>query len=340
MKIHVKTSNGTTFYLYLSTSESIIQVKNKIKEKTGIPLDKQILLCNGLKLEGDDKTFIDFDIEEETIILVIEKEENDVVQIYNPKLNLLPNIALCIDYDCKIDEQLYDNLKKELSEIIDKNNFSIIELKKGSTIMTIALIGDLALKGIKASEYNKSSDEINNILKKIESKQFVCLGNNYTYGAKYKIPDYSKNENRNELVKFLKETSKDNEDILQTSSTITNAEFDKILEETIKSVTDKVVLQEINQKKYILNKLEEFNNQIESILEKSKMNGIFEFSIVGLSLINRKDMEKYKDCKNKCDNLETKFLFHGTSTEISSLIITTDFRSGDASIFWPWNIYD
>ena len=206
--------------------------------------------------------------------------------------------------------------------------------------MTIALIGDLALKGIKASEYNKSSDEINNILKKIESKQFVCLGNNYTYGAKYKIPDYSKNENRNELVKFLKETSKDNEDILQTSSTITNAEFDKILEETIKSVTDKVVLQEINQKKYILNKLEEFNNQIESILEKSKMNGIFEFSIVGLSLINRKDMEKYKDCKNKCDNLETKFLFHGTSTEISSLIITTDFRSGDASIFWPWNIYD
>ena len=122
---------------------------------------------------------------------------------------------------------------------------------------------------------------------------------------------------------------------MQTSSTITNAEFDKILEETIKSVTDKVVLQEINQKKYILNKLEEFNNQIESILEKSKMNSIFEFSVVGLSLINRKDMEKYKDCKNKCDNLETKFLFHGTSTEISSLIITTDFRSGDAAFFGP-----
>ena len=65
------------------------------------------------------------------------------------------------------------------------------------------------------------------------------------------------------------------------------------------------------------------------------MNSIFEFSVVGLSLINRKDMEKYKDCKNKCDNLETKFLFHGTSTEISSLIITTDFRSGDAAFFGP-----
>ena len=31
----------------------------------------------------------------------------------------------------------------------------------------------------------------------------------------------------------------------------------------------------------------------------------------------------------------SKFLFHGTSTEISSLIITTDFRSADAAFFGP-----
>ena len=83
--------------------------------------------------------------------------------------------------------------------------------------MKIALIGELALKGIKASEFNKTSKEINSVLKKIESKRFVCLGNNYTSDTSYQIPDYSKEENRIKLVNFLNESSKSNGDILQAT---------------------------------------------------------------------------------------------------------------------------
>ena len=79
----------------------------------------------------------------------IKKEE--IIPIFNPKLNLLPTIILTVDYDGKINEELYNNLKKELSEEIGSNNFSIAELRKGSCIMKIVLLAELALKGIKAS---------------------------------------------------------------------------------------------------------------------------------------------------------------------------------------------
>ena len=98
----------------------------------------------------------------------IKKEE--VIPIYNPKLNLLPTIILTVDYDGKINEELYNNLKKELSEEIGSNNFSITELRKGSCIMKIVLLAELALKGIKASLHGCFSKEIDYVLKKIEKK--------------------------------------------------------------------------------------------------------------------------------------------------------------------------
>ena len=44
----------------------------------------------------------------------------------------------------------------------------------------------------------------------MESKKFVCLGNNSASVSRYNIPDYSKDDNRKELVNFLKNSSKKN----------------------------------------------------------------------------------------------------------------------------------
>ena len=52
-----------------------------------------------------------------------EEQSNEIkekiIPLVNSKFILLPTIILNFDYDSKIDENLYDKLKKELSEIID-----------------------------------------------------------------------------------------------------------------------------------------------------------------------------------------------------------------------------
>ena len=58
------------------------------------------------------------------------------------KLNLLPVVGLYIDCNCIINEGLYDKLKKEIAEIIDKKNFQISEIQRGSAIIKILLIHD------------------------------------------------------------------------------------------------------------------------------------------------------------------------------------------------------
>ena len=93
-------------------------------------------------------------------------------------------------------------------------------------------------------------------------------------------------------------------------------------------------MQEINQKKFVLNNLENFNNQIESILEEKKKESIFEFSVTGISLIDR-NKDDYENNKKNCSNVITKFLFHGTSTDVSTLITTTNFRKANVAFFGP-----
>ena len=237
------------------------------------------------------------------------------------------------DCDCTINEELYNNLKAEISEIIGEKNFSIIEIQKGSLFTKIVLINELAINGIKASQSNKMSDETCEVIRKLETKKFVCLGNNCSSNTKYNIPDYSKDENRQQLIKFLK-NSKDNEDVLQAVSTIKDEDFNALLEENLEKITNSVIVQEINQKKHILNNLEKFNEEIESVLGKKKLESIFEFTVTGLSIIDR-DKTEYENSKEKCNNLVTQFLFHGTSTDSSSKIVTTNFRSADTAFFGP-----
>ena len=257
-----------------------------------------------------------------------------IIPLVNSNFSLLPTIIMTFDDDdCIIDENLYDKLKEELSEIIDKKYFSIIEIQRGSTITKIVLLNFLAEIGIRASINNNNSEEINTVIKKIENKKFVSLGNINPTNLKYNIPDYTKEDNRKKLVKFLRE-SKANEDILKAASTIKDEDFDRIIDSTINNISNQIIMQEINQKKYVLNNLEKFNNQIESIFEEKKKESIFEFSITGISLIDR-NKQDYENNKKNCNNVITKFLFHGTSTDISTLITITNFKKANVAYFGP-----
>ncbi len=51
----------------------------------------------------------------------------------------------------------------------------------------------------------------------------------------------------------------------------------------------------------MLNNLENFNNQIESILEEKKKESIFEFTVTRISLIDR-NKNDYENNKKNCNN--------------------------------------
>ena len=113
-------------------------------------------------------------IEENNKIKLIEIKKENTIPLFNTKLNLLPVIILYIDCNCIINEALFDKLKKEIAEIIDKKNFIISEIQRGSVIIKILLIHDFAKNGIKESKLQQTSKEINSIIEKLENKKFFC----------------------------------------------------------------------------------------------------------------------------------------------------------------------
>ncbi|GJU85533.1 ribonuclease H-like domain-containing protein [Tanacetum coccineum] len=72
MQIFITTFSGKTIYLEVKRSDTIGNVKAKIQEKEGTPVDQQVLSMDGIVLE-DSGTISDFNISEESIITLLLK---------------------------------------------------------------------------------------------------------------------------------------------------------------------------------------------------------------------------------------------------------------------------
>ena len=60
--------------------------------------------------------------------------------------------------------------------------------------------------------------------------------------------------------------------------------------------------------------------------EKAKRGNIFECSIISLVVIEREDFETFEIEREKCPNRVEKILYHGTSIEPISCILTGLFK--------------
>ena len=72
MKIYIQTLTGKTLQLNVRPSNTIMELKELIQEKEGIPPDQQRLITKGMQLEEDSHTLSQYNIQREsTLVLVL-----------------------------------------------------------------------------------------------------------------------------------------------------------------------------------------------------------------------------------------------------------------------------
>ena len=74
-----------------------------------------------------------------------------------------------------------------------------------------------------------------------------------------------------------------------------------------------------------LYKYNDYANLFEKNFEKAKEDNIFEFSIISLIIIERKDLDIFERERAKCPKRIDKILYHGTQIDSISNILTDQF---------------
>lgn len=70
----------------------------------------------------------------------------------------------------------------------------------------------------------------------------------------------------------------------------------------------------------------EYRKWFEKDFEQRKRESIFEFSIISLVVMEREDFQTFEKERNNCERRVDKILYHGTSIEPISCILTGYFR--------------
>ena len=74
-KMNFETENGFKFFLNISQSDSIFQIRNKIEKNFNIPSYQQKLSYNNVDLKDDEKVIVSYDKEKNYKMLTSEEEK-------------------------------------------------------------------------------------------------------------------------------------------------------------------------------------------------------------------------------------------------------------------------
>ena len=268
--------------------------------------------------------------------------------IYHSNFNFIPQIKLKYNDIKLIDKEIIDSLINKCNEIFNNKKVYIIDIRKGSLSIVIALNYLIKEKIEMIDSKNKKVidilEELNEYLG-IETKNIKNILKDKLFIAqkdKQFKPDfaienlYDLASSPDELVKNISKHKNNNDDtnIFEISKAITINDiknFFDFLEQRTKETHDNLYDQILNDANNELqNYLQIFDEQFEEALK----NSIFEYNTKYIAYIYRYD-EKYNSGKSACNNIKTKILFHGTNSCCISKILTSQFKDAGVAIFGP-----
>ena len=231
--------------------------------------------------------------------LNIKVDKNNIIR--NDDLKFFPQVELKFNNIDNITKIMIDNIKAEIRQLLNNDNFSIIEIKKGSLIVILSLqfiiFDEIKKKKESILEFNfdeflnEFSDNIKQEVKKtatiLQNHEFLSLGSVKPDYVDEDIVDITDRNNRDELEIKIKSISSEKNDInLYEISNIKELEifFTKKLQDA--------EIQEKNQFK-ILKDLEEFNDLFDFEIEGALKKAYFEFKIVHIFLVDRENRITY-----------------------------------------------
>ena len=265
---------------------------------------------------------------------------------YNSDFCFIPQIEIKFNDVTEIDKDLIDNLIYKLKQNFNGKDVKIVEMKKGSLDLAIALnylIQDILkktnLKNISTDKFlsilNKTlgneTEKIKNLLKKnlIISQKRKQFRPNF---INQNLLDLTTEDSKNKLSNCIKEhlfKNNNQNNIFEISKNITPQDIKSFFNNLFKETKE----QQNNLVDIILNnEFQEYLVEFEKDFENSLKNSIFEYNIKFI-VYNYNYDDNYKSEKLRCSNLRTKFLFHGTSSWAISRILSDNFKNANTHFF-------
>ena len=234
--------------------------------------------------------------------------QKDCHIIKNDLLDFVPKIELNFDENIEMNEELFKILKSELKELLEEDNFSIIEMNKGSFHVLISLQFLLNKVYIKGKETVKNlSTNIKNIISNIGNKIKGAL----LFGKKKKVKKcdmYVKNieDCEKEIIQAFSEKCKgipinEQTNFYEFAKSFSINDFNELMYQ--------INLQsEIQEHDQLLKNYKEYYDIFDLYFDELLSYSVFEYQLVKIYTIDRDD---YQQFKNNCKNMKQKLLFHG-----------------------------